>query len=128
MPRKTAAFKRAGLHRLECDDCDGYAYATVAELERVGLPACGCGARYAPARLELALLLGAERAPAVAEYRAELESVARGQAPHCGSSARAAKLRAPEVIALERVESRRRSSARARRLRAIAPAPEPMPF
>src|SRR5262245_41281408 len=115
--KQPRVFKRAGLHRLECLDCDGYAYATVAELERVGLPACGCGVRYLPARAELAALLGVE-CPAFAEYRAECERVARGQAPHVAR--RGATLSQPETVALERVELRRRASARARRLAAIA--------
>lgn len=119
-----AAFKRSGLHRLECESCAGYAYGTVACLERYGLPACGCGARLLPARVELAMLLGVD-CLAVAEYQHELSSVMHGQAPH---GQRARELRPAELVAAERVEQRRRERARASRLGALLPAAEPMVF
>jgi hypothetical protein len=67
-----AAFKRSGLHRLECDGCEAYVYGTVASLERHGLPACACGSRLLPARIELAELLDVD-CPARDEYHAERE-------------------------------------------------------
>jgi hypothetical protein len=101
-----AAFKRSGLHKLECD-CGAYVYATVAMLERHGLPACPCGSRFLPDRVELAELLGVD-CPAVTEYRAELSSVMHGQASH---GIRGRKLRPAELVAFERVERRRRGRA-----------------
>jgi hypothetical protein len=118
-----AAFKRAGLHKLECD-CGAYVYATVAMLERHGLPACPCGSRFLPDRVELAELLGVD-CPAVAEYQAELSSVMRGQASH---GIRGRKLRPAEQLAAERVEQRRRDRALSNRLQALMPAAEPMAF
>jgi hypothetical protein len=117
-------FRRSGLHKLECD-CGGYVYATVAQLELRGLPCCGCGERFVPERLELAELLGLMDAPAVAEYRRELSGVLHGQASH---GRRGRELRPAELVAAERVERRRRELARKRRLTAILPVPEPMPF
>ena|SRR5215216_7782300 len=73
------SFKRSGLHRLECLNCEGYAYATVSCLERFGLPSCGCGAQLVPDRIELAELLDVE-CPARDEYVAELNKIAHGQA------------------------------------------------
>ena len=126
MPAKP--FKRAGLHRLECPDCPSYGYFTVAMLERAGqLPTCfasGCGAAMVPTELELAMLLGVE-CEATDAYWAELNSVEHGQAPH---GVRGRKLRDPQLIAAERVSARRRERARANRLQALRPAPEPMAF
>jgi hypothetical protein len=120
-----AAFRRAGLHKLECD-CGAYVYATVAMLERHGLPACPCGARFMPDRVELAELLGVD-CPAVAEYHAELSSVMHGQASH---GLRGRKLRPAELVAFERVEQRRRERALTNRLAALMPAVdvEALPF
>jgi len=122
------SFKRSGLHRLECEACDGYAYATVACLERHGLPSCGCGAQLVPDRLELAMLLDVD-CPAREEYERELNSIAHGQAGP-GRSARnmGRRLRDPSEIALERVEQRRRERALSNRLGALLPTPEPLPF
>jgi hypothetical protein len=118
------AFKRQGLHRVECD-CGAYTYSTVACLETHGLPMCGCGSRFLPGRVELAEVLGVVDCPAVVEYRAEFSSVLHGQASH-GRRGRA--LRPAEAIAAERVERRRRDLARKRRVSAILPTPEPLPF
>lgn len=117
------AFKRSGLHRLECD-CGSYVYATVAMLERAGLPQCACGERLLPDRVELAELLDVD-CPARDEYRAELSSVMHGQTSH---GIRGRKLRPAELIAADRVEKRRRDRARSNRLGALLPAPEPLPF
>jgi hypothetical protein len=131
MPRKSTPrpFTRRGLHRLECPECPGYTYSTVAALEAIGLPSCGCGARFQPERLELAALLGVEDAPAVEEYRRELQSAGHGQAWASGCGRRdTSEWRTPETIAAERVEQRRREVARKRRLAAIAATPALMPF
>lgn len=122
---KIKPFKRSGLHRLECPACPGYTYATVAMLETVGIPACACGAAFTPDRLELCELLGLEDAPAVLEFSSACHSIAHGQASHV---ARGRKVRAVEAVALERVESNRAAAARQRRLNALRPALEPMPF
>jgi hypothetical protein len=120
----SGAFKRSGLHRLACDGCDSYVYATVAQLERAGLPSCGCGAGFVPDRVELAELLDVD-CPARDEYRTELSSVMRGQASH---GIRGRELRPAELVAFERVEKRRRERARSNRLSALLPAAEPLPF
>jgi hypothetical protein len=116
-------FKRAGLHKLECG-CGGYVYATVAQLEARGLPCCPCGAVYIPDELELSILLGVD-SPAVAEYEAECQSIAHGQASH---GMRGRELRPVESIAAERVSARRRERARSNRLGALRPVAAPMPF
>lgn len=72
-------FKRTGLHRLECDACPNYVYATVAALETHGLGHCGCGGTFRPARLELALLLGLDDCPVIAEYHDRVAGFQRGQ-------------------------------------------------
>ena len=118
-----AAFKRSGLHKLECG-CGAYVYATVAMLEQHGLPACPCGARFLPDRLELAMLLDVE-CDATAEYERELNRVSRGQASH---GIRGRELRPAELVASERVEQWRRDRARTNRLTALLPAAEPMAF
>jgi len=122
---KVKPFKRQGLHRLECSSCDGYAYSTVAQLESVGMPSCACGAPFVPDRLELAQLLGATDAPCVLEYEQACGSIAHGQASHV---ARGRRVRDVTDVALERVERNRAAAARKRRLGAIAPAAEPLPF
>lgn len=115
---------RRGVHRLECG-CGATLYSTVPNLERHGIPACACGGTFAPESVELAEALGVRDCAAVAEYVAELRKVQHGQAPH-GLKGRA--LRPAESVAFERVERRRRELARERRLMALRPAPEPMPF
>jgi hypothetical protein len=121
-----SAFKRSGLHRLECERvaCDGYVYGVVAQFERVGLPVCACGARLVPDRLELAELLDVD-CPARVEYRAELGKVSHGQASH---GRRGRTLRPAEQVAAERVEQWRRQRARSNRLGALRPAAEAMAF
>jgi hypothetical protein len=117
-------FKRTGLHKMECRDCGNYAYSAVAALERFGLPMCHCGSELLPDELELAVLLGVD-SPAVAEYEAECQSIAHGQASH---GMRGRELRPVESIAAERVSARRRERARSNRLQAIRPAVASMPF
>ena len=119
-------FSRQGLHRLECD-CGAYTYATVANLEAHGLPLCRCGGEHLPDRLELAQLLGLEDAPVVLEYERACNSVSHGQAGP-GRHRIMPNFRAPELIASERVERNRATAARKRRLNALKPALEPMPF
>lgn len=127
--RKAGTFKRSGLHKLECRDCDGYVYATVAMLETHGLPSCACTGRLVPERLELALMLGVEDAPIVAEYKARTERKLRAQMPAAKrpgqSSGNLADmgLRAATEIQLEQ-----RLQSRQRRIAAILPTPEALPF
>lgn len=124
MQAKRKAFKRAGLHKLECE-CGGSVYSTVAALEEYGLPCCGCGGRLVPTELELAMLLELEDAPVVREWQRAVSSVMHGQAAH---GIRGRQLKPAELVAAERVEAARREQARSNRLGALAPAPEPMPF
>jgi hypothetical protein len=83
-----AKFTRKGLHKLECAECDGFGYFTIATLEAKGLPRCGwCeGETMQPTVLELALELGAEDAPVYQAYTAKVNSVAKGQAWTGGDS------------------------------------------
>lgn len=127
MARKSSPFKRTGLHRLECVSCAGYAYSTVAQLETVGLPSCACGADFTPDRLELAMLLGLYDAPVALEYAAKVRSVEHGQAAP-GRARPHVRFRDPTLLAAEHVERNRATMARQRRLGAIAPTPDPMPF
>lgn len=96
---RTAEFSREGLHRLECE-CAAYIYATVAMLERHGLPVCPCGKLFEPARRELARLLGVS-CRAIVEFE----------------TAKALGMNDRE--AAEWVEARRREMARQRRMAAI---------
>lgn len=125
MHGKRSEFKRSGLHRLECSGCGAYVYGTVANLERHGMPVCGCGGGFMPERLELAMLLGLEDAPVVVEYERELSSVIHGQASHVQ---RGRSVRVPEAVAAERVERDRRERGRAHVLAALRPVAEPIPF
>ncbi len=125
MPGK---FKRGGLHRLTCTHCPTYAYMTVAMLEDAGLPRCwrdGCAGTLQPDRVELALLIGAEDAPVMSAYRAKVSSVAHGQASHY---MRGRAVESPEFRAVESISREQRQEARKRRLAALLPTPEPMPF
>lgn len=123
-----STFKRSGLHRLECPACPGYAYGTVANLETVGLPRCACGETMQPERLELALMLGVD-SPIVSEWRRRTDRKERAQMPAarrpCQTSdalANMAERAALEIVAEQRHESRRR------RIAAILPTPEALPF
>lgn len=98
-------FSRKGLHRLECDACPAYVYATVACLESRGLPVCSCGGAFQPERLELAMALGMDDHPAVRafEQRAAVKLAER---------------------AFDEIRAEQREMARKRRLAALRPAPE----
>ena len=125
-------FKRSGLHRLECQACDCYGYFTVAMLEKAGeLPRCfarDCGDVMMPERLELALMLGVD-SPIVAEYQRRTERKLRGQMPAarrpCQSSESLADMGAK---AAREISAEQRQEARQRRIRAILPVPEALPF
>lgn len=126
--KRKPAFKRGGLHRLVCPCCPTYGYYTVAMLEDAGLPVCwreGCGETLQPERLELALLIGADDAPVMRAYASKVNSVMHGQASHVQ---RGRDVESPEWRALEAISAEQRKISRARRLSALAPAPEPMPF
>src|SRR4051812_10825823 len=115
---------RRGVHRLECG-CGAVIYSTVPNLERHGLPACPCGRPFVPESVELAEHLGVSDCDAVREFQAEMARVWHGQAPHAHKGR---DMRDPSAIAFERVESRRREMARNRRLAALKPAAEALPF
>ena len=121
-------FKRSGLHRLECPQCVGYCYSTVSQLEMVGFPACACGETMMPERLELALMLGVD-SPIVAEYQRRTERKLRGQMPAsrrpCQVSESLADMGAKAALEIQREQ---RYEARQRRIRAILPVPEALPF
>jgi hypothetical protein len=121
-----AKFTRKGLHRLECPMCDGFAYATVATLERRGLPPCWCGEVLQPTELELAMMLDAVDSRPMVDYLRECNRVAKGQQPHVRQGR---DCRAPELVAAERVEVERRELARARRRAGLSRVvAEAMPF
>jgi hypothetical protein len=110
-----AAFKRSGLHRLECC-CGSYVYATVAQLERVGLPCCACGEPFEPERFELGLLLGVD-CQAVRDYHERIYRFELGQK---GSKKKGSEhLASPEQEVASEFSAAYRSTARARRLAAI---------
>jgi hypothetical protein len=117
------AFKRTGLHRLNCPVCAGYTYSTVANLETVGLPRCACGETFQPERLELAMMLGADDSPVMAAYERKVSSVAHGQA-WTGRSG----LDDPSQRAYAEISREQRKASRERRLMALMPAAEPMAF
>lgn len=127
MSKTRKPFKRGGLHRLECDRCSFYAYATIAALEAHSCPRCSCGGDMYPDEVELCGLLELDNAPAMLEYRAAVESVWHGQEPH-GKRLGGANLRDPHTVAMSRVVANRSSAARKRRLDALKPAEPPMPF
>ena len=125
-------FTRKGLHRLECAMCDGFAYATISQLETRGLPPCWCGDTLQPDRLELAMHLDANASRPMRDYQAACNSAAKGQAAH-GRAGRVLK-RTPEEIAAERVQDARSAAVKARRVASAANARrrgapvEAMPF
>lgn len=123
-----ATFKRSGLHKLECPACGSYVYSTVAQLETVGFPSCACGGVFEPERLELAMMMGVD-SPIVAEYRRRADRKLRAQYPAsrrpCQVSDDLADMgarAAAEIVAEQRAEARKR------RITAILPTPEPLPF
>jgi hypothetical protein len=91
-----------------------------------GLPLCRCGDSFVPAEVELAELLGLEDCAAVDEYRRMVESIWHGQESHAHRLDRT--LREPHDLAMSRIVKRRRDDARKRRVSALLPTPEPMPF
>lgn len=138
MAKKTnspRAFRRAGLHRLECPMCDTYGYFTVAMLEAAGLPQCwreGCGEPLEPVEVELALMLDVDTAR-VRDLFDRTDDKERSQLRSLGRRGLELKqtlgtLNSMSVAALADVNAERRQEARARRLAAIAPSPEPMCF
>jgi hypothetical protein len=152
-----AAFKRSGLHRLECVDCPGYVYATVAMLETHGLPSCPCGGRMVPSELELAALLSVDngrqdeierlaldkqmsqerslgkRRAAIAEARAHgtiNDMAAKAYAEYRAAEHEASRGRRLAAIGLgETVEYRKvRGKLEEIRTRFVLPTPEILPF
>lgn len=125
MAKRESTFSRRGLHKLECAGCDAYVYATVASLERHGVPVCACGAPYEPERHELAIVLGLDDAAVVREYRERLSGFLEGQKGHVNKRH---NCQDPEAAITAEFETRRRARARSNRLGALLPAPEPMAF
>lgn len=129
-----SAFKRSGLHRLECQDCPGYVYATVAALEAHGLPRCGCGAGYWPARPELSMLLGLDDCPHVVKFMDRLSGFEQGQHSTYVRKGHDGARSSYDAVA-EEFAADYREAARERRLIGLkfgaptaAPVPDPMPF
>lgn len=127
-------FKRTGLHRLNCPMCPGYAYGTVANLESVGLPACACGETLQPERIELAIMLGLEDAPVVLAWQSMTADKVQSQTRSVGGWQKALQrqgagtLNRMDVSALEEIRAEQAAAARKRRIAAIMPTPEPLPF
>jgi hypothetical protein len=124
---------RRGVHRLECG-CGEAIYATVPTLERYVkryrlLPVCPCGGSYEPDNPELALLLGCPCA-VLAEFQERCAEAVRGQNGNRDNP----NLRHPATVALEGTSRRpgmlqeRRERALERRLAALKPATDPIPF
>lgn len=129
MSKAKPTWKRSGLHRLECVNCPGYVYATVAMLETHGLPSCPCGGRLVPERLELALLLGVQDAPIVADYRARTAAKERAQMPAAKRPCQASEsLNDMGARAAAEIQLEQRLQSRQRRMAAILPTPEALPF
>jgi hypothetical protein len=118
------AYKRGGTHKLECAGCDNYVYATVAALERHGLPLCGCGRRFEPVEAELCLELDLRDTWVFRVFTQEASRTLQGQASHVQ---RGRSVRNPEQVALDRMAKERAESARVRRITAIQPKPV-LPF
>lgn len=126
-------FKRTGTHRINCTStgCDAYLYATVATLEKHGFPVCACGSTYEAERLELALMLGVDHPAAV-----QLDDMTRrklnAQRPHtakpCVMSDDLASYGELQDRALSEISAAQRQTSRERRLAAITPTTDPIPF
>lgn len=120
-------FSRKGLHRLRCD-CGNYTYGTVSALERYGLPVCPCGETFEPERLELALELGVQT-PVVAEYSRRVAAKTLAQSAPAGRPcARTDHYDSMDLRAYDEIRAEQRSEARKRRLSALRPVPEALPF
>jgi hypothetical protein len=129
-------FKRGGLHKVECPGCGAFAYTTVPQLERHGLPVCRCGEDFVPDELEVAFLLGLEDAPVVEEWRRRTRNSELAQCRAVGWE-RAAERHAAGTLApmdvkhADEMRQERRLMARKRRLAALRPVPlasDPIPF
>jgi hypothetical protein len=125
-------FSRKGLHRLECDACPAYVYATVACLESRGLPRCSCGGEFQPERLELAIMLGMDDAPVVMALDERTAVKLKAQFPAFVRASRngrdASSLNDMSARAFDEIRAEQREQSRKRRLAALRPAPEPIPF
>lgn len=116
------------MHRLNCTGCDAYVYATVAMLEKHGCPVCACGQPFTPERLELALTIGVDH-PAAAELEARTYRKVRAQQPHARfNGSQLASTDELQLRALLEISAEQRQTARERRLRAIQPTPDDIPF
>jgi hypothetical protein len=126
-------FSRSGLHRLECS-CGNYTYSTVAPIETYGMPMCArCSAPFEPARLELALLLGLDDAPVLAAFMDRTEDKDASQLRRLGRKGVDRKLAAGTLNsmtarAFDEIVAEQRQQSRERRLNALTPTVEAMPF
>ena len=124
---------RQGLKRLECPEgCGPILYATLAQLERYGLPNGPCGHRMVPEDLEVAahILDRSELAspPAWREFEREASSILHGQASHVQ---RGRDVMPAETLAAQRVRDATRAVAHARRISGlvnVGVSADPMPF
>lgn len=129
-----AKLKRSGLHRLECAMCATYVYATVAQLEQHGMPLCPvCQQAFEPERIELALMLGRDDAPVVVAWRDLTQAKMMSQDRSLGHQEVLARISAGtlnrmDARALDEIREAQRKASRARRIAAIMPVPEPLPF
>lgn len=117
------------LRKVECEDCGVIAYLSRKALER-GLLTCACGQPLIPADLEDArLVLSDEQLrehPAWIEWQRAVASIEQGQKSHVHRGN--PNVRDQYALAERRLEQRRRSEARERRLAAIRPPADPIPF
>jgi hypothetical protein len=127
-------FTRSGLHRLECC-CGNYTYSTVAAIETYGMPSCSaCQAPFEPAKLELAVLLGADDAPVMQAWQSITGDKVHSQTRSLGGWHKvlerqgAGTLNSMDGKAFEEIVAAQRAQARDRRLNALMPVANAMPF
>lgn len=134
-----APFTRKGLHRLTCDQCQGFIYVTISQLEQRGMPPCWCGERFRPDRYELAAALGMDH-PAEDALRQDGENREAAQCWKMGGYQKHLERmsgiggsvpanmheRALEALRLEEREAARRR--RGRRVGVLVPVVDAIPF
>lgn len=130
-------FSRKGLHRIVCDQCDGFVYSTIGQLEVRGLPACGwCGDAMRPEKIDVAIALGVDH-PGMEWLSTDGYNREMSQCRKMGGYQKhAARLQGiggsvpadMHARALDEFRKTERRDARKRQLAAFLPTPEPMPF
>lgn len=130
MPKAIATASTTRNRKLECPDC-GYVVRTSRKMIARGFPGCPCGGRLMPWDLDdvLEFMDGPELEahPVYRAYLAEASSIMHGQAWRGGLHA-SCNFADPDSKAMDRVYQQQRVSASERRLQAILPAPEALPF